>query len=189
MELCSVLCGSWRGGELGGEWIHCGAVVAHGLVASWHMGILVPWPGIKPVSPALQGRFLSTRLPGKSPNAEFFPCKYICSWLFLLNWSILNVAARSLAVCMWVCVHAHMHTCTQTSNCWSALFLFLFQLHEMEWPERNLSMISMWSRQKIHSRFMFGNYYIEIYSFPSSLRCSLFHSSSNLFYMWPTHII
>ena len=29
-------------------------------------GILVPWPGIKPVSPALEGRFLTTGPPGKS---------------------------------------------------------------------------------------------------------------------------
>ena len=29
-------------------------------------GILVPWPGIEPASPALQGRFLTIGLPGKS---------------------------------------------------------------------------------------------------------------------------
>ena len=29
-------------------------------------GILVPWPGIEPVSPAWQGRFLTTGPPGKS---------------------------------------------------------------------------------------------------------------------------
>ena len=29
-------------------------------------GILVPWPGIKPVSPALEGRFLTTGPRGKS---------------------------------------------------------------------------------------------------------------------------
>ena len=29
-------------------------------------GILVPWPGIKPESPVLQGRFLTTGQPGKS---------------------------------------------------------------------------------------------------------------------------
>ena len=30
-------------------------------------GILVPQPGIEPVSPALPGRFLTTGPPGKSP--------------------------------------------------------------------------------------------------------------------------
>ena len=29
-------------------------------------GVLVPWPGIEPVSPALQGGFLTTGPPGKS---------------------------------------------------------------------------------------------------------------------------
>ena len=34
-----------------------------------------PGPGIKPVSPALAGRFLSTVPPGKSPNAVLLPGK------------------------------------------------------------------------------------------------------------------
>ena len=41
-------------------------VVAYGLRCSKACGILVPWPGIKPTSLALQGRFLTTRPPGKS---------------------------------------------------------------------------------------------------------------------------
>ena len=43
---------------------------AHGLSYSGACGILVPRPGIKPVSPALQGGFLTTGPPGKSP--QFF---------------------------------------------------------------------------------------------------------------------
>ena len=34
-----------------------------------------PGPGIKPMSPALAGRFLSTVPPGKSPNAVLLPGK------------------------------------------------------------------------------------------------------------------
>ena len=34
--------------------------------APGHVGILLPWPGIKPTSPALEGRFLTTGPPGKS---------------------------------------------------------------------------------------------------------------------------
>ena len=34
-------------------------------------GILVPQPGIKPMSPALQGEFLTTEPPGKSPACCF----------------------------------------------------------------------------------------------------------------------
>ena len=41
---------------------------AHGLSYSGACGILVPRPGIKPVSPALQGGFLITGSPGKSPQ-------------------------------------------------------------------------------------------------------------------------
>lgn len=35
-------------------------------------GILVPGPGIEPVSPALEGGFLSTGIPGKSLDASYF---------------------------------------------------------------------------------------------------------------------
>ena len=47
------------------------AVVARGLQCAWASvvaarGILVPRPGIEPVSPALQGTFLTTGPPGKS---------------------------------------------------------------------------------------------------------------------------
>ena len=47
----------------------CGAqilVVAHRVSCSEACGILVPRPGIEPVSPALEGRFLTTRPPGTS---------------------------------------------------------------------------------------------------------------------------
>ena len=47
----------------------CGSglvVAAHRLGFSEESGILVPQPGIELASPALQGRFLTTRPPGKS---------------------------------------------------------------------------------------------------------------------------
>ena len=47
----------------------CGArtlVVAHRVSCSKASGILLPRPGIEPVSPALEGRFLATGPPGKS---------------------------------------------------------------------------------------------------------------------------
>ena len=37
-----------------------------GLVAPVAWGILVPWPGAEPISPALEGGFLTTGPPGKS---------------------------------------------------------------------------------------------------------------------------
>ena len=50
--------------------LHCGAgaslVAEHGLSCPTTCEILVPWPGIESVSPALEGRFLTTGSPGKS---------------------------------------------------------------------------------------------------------------------------
>ena len=46
-------------------------VVGHRLSCPAACWILVPRPGIKPTSPALQGRFLTTGSPGKFPNSTF----------------------------------------------------------------------------------------------------------------------
>ena len=54
--------------------------MAHGLRSSTTCGILVPRPGIKPMSPALEGRFLITGPPGESPGFIFLrlpPCPLI----------------------------------------------------------------------------------------------------------------
>ena len=56
----------WRGGSV---------VAVRGPSCSVTCGILVPWPGIKPVSPALPGRF--TGPPGKS--LQCFLTFYQCS--------------------------------------------------------------------------------------------------------------
>ena len=47
-------------------------IVVHRLSCSVTRGILVPWPGIELASPALQGRFLITGPPGKSPVVSFY---------------------------------------------------------------------------------------------------------------------
>ena len=44
-------------------------VVSCGLTLSSACGILVPWPGMEPASPALQGGFLTTGLPGQSVDS------------------------------------------------------------------------------------------------------------------------
>ena len=41
-------------------------VIVHRLSCSVAFGSLIPWPGIEPVSPALQGGFLTAGPPGKS---------------------------------------------------------------------------------------------------------------------------
>ena len=46
-------------------------VVMHGLSCPMACEILVPWPKIEPMSPALEGKFLSTGPPRKSLGKEF----------------------------------------------------------------------------------------------------------------------
>ena len=48
-------------------WLCRVLVAACRISCSKARGILVPQPGIKPASPAMQGGFLTTGLPGKSP--------------------------------------------------------------------------------------------------------------------------
>ena len=61
-------------------------VVAHRISCSAARRILLSWPGIEPMSPTLQGRFLTTGPPGKSHKHHFFwrlclgdPCLPSCS--------------------------------------------------------------------------------------------------------------
>ena len=52
---------------------HTGSLVeVRGLSWPTACGILVPQPGIKPMSPALEGGFLTTGPPGKSLTTIFF---------------------------------------------------------------------------------------------------------------------
>ena len=54
---------------------HAGSVVmVHSLSCSAACEILVPWAGLKPMSPAFQSRFLTTGAPGKSPTLTIFKC-------------------------------------------------------------------------------------------------------------------
>ena len=55
-----------------------GLIAAHMLRCSMACGILVPWPGIEPASPALQGRFLTTEPPGKCHNNYSWLTKCYC---------------------------------------------------------------------------------------------------------------
>ena len=43
------------------------SVLCFGFFGREACGILAPWPGIEPAPPALEGRVLTTGLPGKSP--------------------------------------------------------------------------------------------------------------------------
>ena len=68
-------CGVWAAGSVGsvvgGTWallLKCASsvVVSRGLSSSPACGILVPQPGIEPMSPALEGGFFTTGPLGKS---------------------------------------------------------------------------------------------------------------------------
>ena len=58
-------------------------VVVHGLSCSAVGGILVPWSEIEPMSAALQGRFLTTGPPGKSPSPRFWESIRMFNRLFV----------------------------------------------------------------------------------------------------------
>ena len=78
-------------------------------------GLLVPWPGIEPTSPGLQGRFLTTGPPGKSRRGWIFLTEEYKmarlpppSWLQSLDslgaWtSWAAMLARTEAIYMCVC--------------------------------------------------------------------------------------
>ena len=50
----------------GPQIVQASVAAVHELSCSELYGVIVPLPGIKPESPALQGKFLTTGLPGKS---------------------------------------------------------------------------------------------------------------------------
>ena len=70
-------------------WLHGALVVMHGLSCSAVCGILVSRPGTITTSPALQGRCLTTRPPGKSPN-NFNCCVCVCAQLLQLCPALCN---------------------------------------------------------------------------------------------------
>ena len=70
----TVACGIfslWRAGFFLAVVLGLQSSRARGFSCSAACGILVPPPGIEPASPALEGRFLTTGPPGKSPQNFF----------------------------------------------------------------------------------------------------------------------
>ena len=59
-------------------------------------GILVPWPGIKPASFALEGGFLATGPPGKSPKGNTnYKIRHLMQPIKTIFCSIINFLPRS----------------------------------------------------------------------------------------------
>ena len=63
----SIVCGTWALSLRRASSV----VVAHALSCPVACGILVPRPGIKPTSPALESGFFTTGLPGRSQGLFF----------------------------------------------------------------------------------------------------------------------
>ena len=78
-------------------------VVACGLSCPVACGILVPRPGIKPTSPALEGGLLTTGPLGKSLVYDFM--KYLFSALELLNLGYFR-EREALFIYLYLC-HTH----------------------------------------------------------------------------------
>ena len=73
-------------------------VVARGLSCPAACGILVPQPQIKPVSPALEGRFLTTGPPRKS-------CKFLLYVHTHKKLESLQIAEKTVSfICSWLLI-------------------------------------------------------------------------------------
>ena len=72
-------------------------VVAGGLRCPKACGILVSWPGMEPMSPALEGGFLTTEPPGKVSQKIFMESMYS----FLASGSVCSLWA---SICMQLCL-------------------------------------------------------------------------------------
>ena len=53
------------------DWI-CYSIASVGFFGHMPCGILVPWPGMEPIPPTLEGEVLTTGPPGKSLLLLFF---------------------------------------------------------------------------------------------------------------------
>lgn len=63
-------------------WCTGSVVVAQGLSCPKACGIFIPWPGVKLMSPALEGSFLTSGAPGKSPGPFLFKSAW---WVYDLS--------------------------------------------------------------------------------------------------------
>ena len=101
-------------------------VVARGRSCPAACGILVPRPGIEPESPVLEGRFLTTGLPGKSPH----PCWYLLLFVFLIIAILVDVKWYHIMVL--TCISLMTKDVERVFKCLSAICIsslekFLFR--------------------------------------------------------------
>ena len=143
------------------SWLHQVLVGAQQLSCSVVCGILVPWPGNKPVSLTLQGRFLTTGPPGKSPATDFLTGN-LKEREGLILVQPIRLCGRNLSWEKWACVMPAKRTsergtlfgcsamCTLKYSLklgprvWNMLYLHI-QIYPEE--ENNFSFWSGWNSQ------------------------------------------
>ena len=129
--------------------LHCG------LSCPVAYGILVPWPGIEPMSPPLQGGFFTTGPPGKSCPLQFWGVwvghpvgaplwKFVWSF-FMIRWEWSWEEDRRGQV------PRSSHHVKSTSSCgfWSRMLLLTM------WLRQCLGGVSTWSYSSL-PLFHFG---------------------------------
>ena len=99
----------------------------------------LPGPGIKPMSPALAGRFLTTVPPGKSLNFSFWnffslflPSNSYWSFILCLN-VVYSVTHHSYVLVVWLTTFYYIYLLihfplllTSSMSIWHCLFSFFF---------------------------------------------------------------
>ena len=108
-------------------------IVVHGLSRPTASGILIPWPGIKPVFPALADRFLTTWPPRKSLLSGIYSCMHTNRWNIYKNqapgirhWAKWDPCPRG----------SHMRGKRQETDEWTGQFQWRKQIRKMiegEW--------------------------------------------------------
>ena len=90
----------------------------HGLSCPVARGILVPQPGLEPVSPSLEGGFLTTEPPGKSWSLRY--CKKIYMLLSLKNVGEFKWKSRFPASLRhFEYLEILIKYCNKAAKCWS----------------------------------------------------------------------
>ena len=83
-------------------------VVACGLSCPAAFGILVPWPGIEPASPALQGGFFTTGWPGKSRRVYY--SYWLLDWLKYSWFTVFQVYSKVIQLYTHTHIYTHIYS-------------------------------------------------------------------------------
>ena len=149
-------------------------VVVLRLSCSSACGVLAPWPGISPMSLALQGRFLAPRPPGKSPNWSCF-LNLLSSHLSFLKY-IFRPFLLSVIIDMLKPKSPILYLFS-----FSSLFFFLFSFFAFLW------ITWTWSRIDFSIAFLSASLCIKLYWFLYVLHYACITYSSlllSLFYQF-----